>query len=210
MSGTTARTDRVVSGGHVQVLITEFEKQRGMLLKLFESQNALLASVLGGAPVEVAPEAVEHRPAPVLVTEPPPQPFIHQREHAPTVSAAVESAPIPQAPPPIAPAVAVTKPAPAPAPAPAQPPAGAANLFEYVRSLMAKAVQMQESDIDPDQNFMELGADSMTAMTMVKEMEQRYNIELPATLLFEYTTLNELVDYLKTEIGDNSGGAQRA
>jgi acyl carrier protein len=63
---------------------------------------------------------------------------------------------------------------------------------------------MREGDIDPDQNIMELGADSMTAMSMVKELETRYSIELPATLLFEYSTLNELVDFLKTEIGGNA------
>ena len=44
----------------------------------------------------------------------------------------------------------------------------------------------------------------MTAMSLVKEMETRYNIELPATLLFEYSTLNELVDFLKTEVGDTT------
>jgi acyl carrier protein len=49
---------------------------------------------------------------------------------------------------------------------------------------------------------MELGADSMTAMSMVKDMETLYDIELPATLLFEYSTLNELVDFLKEEIGE--------
>ncbi|MEE9343915.1 MAG: acyl carrier protein, partial [Gammaproteobacteria bacterium] len=84
------------------------------------------------------------------------------------------------------------------------------DLFEYVRSLMAKAVEMHATDIDPDQNFMELGADSMTAMSMVKDMETRYNIELPATLLFEYATLNELVDFLKEEIGDAADGSARS
>ena len=39
-------------------------------------------------------------------------------------------------------------------------------------------------------------------MSMVKEMETTYDIELPATLLFEYSTLNELVEYLKTEVDE--------
>ena len=87
-----------------------------------------------------------------------------------------------------------------------------ANLFEFVRYLMAKAVEMPETDIDPDQNIMELGADSMTAMSMVKEMETRYSIELPATLLFEYSTLNELVEFLTEEVGEDvaNGNAQQA
>lgn len=56
---------------------------------------------------------------------------------------------------------------------------------------------------------MELGVYSLTAMSMVKEIEQRYNIELPPTALFEYTTLNELVEFLKTEIGDGSNDARK-
>ena len=77
------------------------------------------------------------------------------------------------------------------------------NLRDYVSALMARSLEIHIDDIDPDQNIMELGADSMTAMSLVKEVETMYTLELPATLLFEYSTLNELVEYLKTEIGED-------
>ena len=67
---------------------------------------------------------------------------------------------------------------------------------------MAKVLEMHVEDIDPDQNIMEFGADSMTALSLVKEVETTYGLELPATLLFEYSTLNELVDHLKVEVGE--------
>jgi acyl carrier protein len=190
--------------------MSEFEKQRGLLMQLFDSQNALLSNVLHGTPLGAIQPVAESRPALV------PAPVM-----APPMSQPAYEAPEPASPPPelfqpepVAPATAVQASAPAPSQAaPASAPAAdsSVSLFDYVRSLMAKAVEMPAGDIDPDQNFMELGADSMTAMSMVKEIEVRYNIELPATLLFEYATLNELVDFLKTEIGDASGGsAQRA
>jgi acyl carrier protein len=82
-------------------------------------------------------------------------------------------------------------------------------LFEYVRALMARTMDIPAEDIDPDQNFMELGAVSFTAMSMVKEIETRYGIELPATLLFEYTTLHDLVDFLRDETGESASGSEQ-
>jgi acyl carrier protein len=185
--------------GQMQLLMGEFEKQRDMLMRLCENQNALLASALSGVSLEAVPVAAPYRPTPALALAPElPLPVAN-------VEAAVSVAPAAVVFPSAvteAPAVAAAAPAPTFAPTPAT--AAPVSLFDYVRSLMAKAVDMRDNDIDPDQNIMELGADSMTAMSMVKELEQRYSIELPATLLFEYATLNELVEFLKTEIGSNA------
>ena len=182
--------------------MSEFEKQREMLMRLYENQNSLLASALSGVTIDALPETFNYRPAPSLVPAP-----AAAADYAPEPASAIPEVVFPTA---AAFQPAITAPAAPVAAAPqtasaAEPPAALekpANLFDYVRSLMAKAVEMHETDIDPDQNIMELGADSMTAMSMVKELETRYKIELPATLLFEYSTLNELVDFLKTEIGN--------
>ncbi|MEQ1591121.1 MAG: beta-ketoacyl synthase N-terminal-like domain-containing protein [Thiobacillaceae bacterium] len=200
MSTTNPKADTPLGGGQIQLLMSEFEKQREMLMRLYENQNSLLSSALSGVSMDALPQNFASRPAPSLVPA-----------AAPVAYVAPE--PVYSAPEAIPPAAAVFQPsvtAPvtetAPqAPSQNEPPASMerpANLFDYVRSLMAKAVEMHETDIDPDQNIMELGADSMTAMSMVKELETCYKIELPATLLFEYSTLNELVDFLKTEIGN--------
>jgi acyl transferase domain-containing protein/acyl-CoA synthetase (AMP-forming)/AMP-acid ligase II/acyl carrier protein/NADP-dependent 3-hydroxy acid dehydrogenase YdfG len=184
MSNPQPETSTVMHSGQVEVLMREFGKQRDMLMQLCENQNALLATVLGGAVLEL-PSVPAPAPVPVATAVP-----------AATVAPALE----PEA---VAPA-AEPPPAEAAPAAPERP----GDLFSYVRSLMAGAVEMQPEDIDPDQNFMELGADSMTAMSMVKDMEECYRIELPATLLFEYATLNELVEFLKTEVGEDD--ARRA
>ena len=184
--------------GQMQLLMSEFEKQRDMLMRLYDNQNALLANALSGVSLEPLPMTAPYRSPPVLapVADLPPL----MASVAPAVSAPAAPVVFPSAAT-EAPPVAAAPPAPAPNPDDGAAPA---SLFDYVRALMAKAVDMRESDIDPDQNIMELGADSMTAMSMVKELEQRYSIELPATLLFEYSTLNELVDFLVTEIVGNA------
>ena len=191
MSNSQPKQNMPVSGDQMNMLMTEFEKQREMFMKLCENQNALLAGSLDGLSSGVSAATVA-TPVPAAVTAP--VPVVQAVPVAPAVPA-VESSP--------APVVEVTAPVvetPAAEVAVASPQGRPENLFDYVASLMAKAVEMHVDDIDPDQNIMELGADSMTAMSMVKEMETTYDIELPATLLFEYSTLNELVDYLKTEV----------
>ena len=226
MSQPNAKVSAVVGSGQLQILMAEFEKQREMLMKLCENQNALLAGTLGGlspdtmGTMDTVSESMPASPAPVPVLTPAPAPV------AESVPEPVITAPEPepvtlQAESPVfvapeVPAVAEVTPAPAPQAEQSEQSGDEqglpANLFEYVRYLMAKAVEMPETDIDPDQNIMELGADSMTAMSMVKEMETRYSIELPATLLFEYSTLNELVEFLTEEVGEDvaNGNAQQA
>lgn len=210
MGNTAKKINTAADAGQIQLLMNEFEKQRGLLMQLFNSQNTLLSSLLQGASDGLLPETAEVRPV-LLPTAPlpvdlAPEPIVEPPSPSTpdfTPKERITAQPAAAAPP--APATPVAKPS-----APTAP-AASVSLFDYVRSLMAKAVEMPETDIDPDQNFMELGADSMTAMSMVKEIEVRYNIELPATLLFEYSTLNELVNYLKTEIGSApNNSAQQA
>ena len=190
----------------VQMMMNEFERQRIMLMNLFENQNTLLANLIGTLPAGTG------MPIPTALTDnsPPPVAAPLPACETPPATVAVTPEPTPAAPV-YQPAPAVeTPPTPAPGVAQTPPPAdhvpadSGIPLYEYVRSLMAKAVEMPEDDVDPEQNFMELGADSITAMSMVKEIETRYSIELPATLLFEYTTLNDLVEFLGDEIGDSS------
>ena len=194
----------VVSGnasdGQIQLLMNEFDKQRDMLMKLCDSQNALLANTLGGSGLaqmqSSSPQTIQSAPQ---IVEPVAQPAVVESVQQPVAEMFQAADPVP-AEPEATPAVAEQPVSQAISPATSQ--ERPTDVFEYVKGLMAKAVEMDRDDIDPDQNIMELGADSMTAMSMVKDMETLYDIELPATLLFEYSTLNELVDFLKEEIGE--------
>lgn len=203
----------IANDGSLHILTGEFERQRGLLMQLFENQNALLSTLMRGIspavpgkavqPTSVAPASFPVSPPvspPVsspVSSELPCEPVTSvfdalndiKSDNLKIVSTDSESG--------LASKNTITDDKASPG---GHAISSEAGIFEFVRSLMSNAVQMPEIDIDADQNFMELGADSMTAMSMVKEIEQRYGIELPATLLFEYSTLNELVDFLKTEI----------
>ena len=70
------------------------------------------------------------------------------------------------------------------------------TMQELLIQLAAENMEKQVVDIDPDMHFLEMGADSMQALNIVKAIEQELALELYPTLLFEYTTINELADYL--------------
>jgi acyl carrier protein len=61
---------------------------------------------------------------------------------------------------------------------------------------MAETLEVPEADIDPDQNFFELGIGSRRIVAMSGRLKKWLHIDLPPTLLFEYATVRELSDYL--------------
>ncbi|MBM4364649.1 MAG: AMP-binding protein [Deltaproteobacteria bacterium] len=66
--------------------------------------------------------------------------------------------------------------------------------LDAVRAVIARGVGR---DPDPDAPFPSLGIDSLMAVDLVREMEERLGQPLPPTLLFEAPTLRQLVDKLR-------------
>ena len=58
---------------------------------------------------------------------------------------------------------------------------------------------MDKSFINPNDSFQELGLDSIGAVSLVKEIETKYDIKLYPTVFFEYRTISLLSDYLKDQ-----------
>ncbi len=65
----------------------------------------------------------------------------------------------------------------------------AAELTTRLRGILARELGMPESALDVDRSFPELGLDSMTAMTMLRDAKQFVEIELSATMLWNNPTL---------------------
>ncbi len=78
------------------------------------------------------------------------------------------------------------------------------DLFNYITSLAAAKLELDRNDLDPDMNFLELGADSMVAIAIIREVEKDLDIELYPTLLFEYPTINDFLGYLESTIPDDT------
>jgi PfaD family protein len=66
---------------------------------------------------------------------------------------------------------------------------------EFVLGVLSNVLKIAEEKILPETSFEKYGIDSIVQTQVIQEME-RVTGELPRTLLFEYSNLSELVDYL--------------
>ncbi|WP_437616959.1 SDR family NAD(P)-dependent oxidoreductase [Sorangium sp. So ce834] len=65
----------------------------------------------------------------------------------------------------------------------------------YLQRVFSEVLRVQYSDIDPEQPFERYGVDSLVAMSVVERLQADFG-PLPATVLFEFLSLDALADYL--------------
>jgi len=68
-----------------------------------------------------------------------------------------------------------------------------------LKTLLANQLQMQESDIDENVQFVDLGLDSITGVMWIRKINERYHIAIKATKVYNYPTLKQLSRYVKEE-----------
>lgn len=70
------------------------------------------------------------------------------------------------------------------------------KLMELAKTKIAEVVGFGIDEIDENEAFLNMGIASIQAVKIVNLMQKELGIELEPTLLFEYETLVDLVDYL--------------
>lgn len=70
------------------------------------------------------------------------------------------------------------------------------EIKNWISKKIAEALETDVGSIDPDQDFSDFGLDSMVAFALTGEMSEWIGKELPASLLWEYTTINSLSEYI--------------
>jgi acyl transferase domain-containing protein/acyl carrier protein len=68
-----------------------------------------------------------------------------------------------------------------------------------LRRLLAHELQMRESDIDDNSQFVDLGLDSISGVTWVRKINEKYHTSIEAARLYSYPTLSQLSGYVKEE-----------
>ncbi|PWK14994.1 SDR family NAD(P)-dependent oxidoreductase [Tumebacillus permanentifrigoris] len=107
----------------------------------------------------------------------------------------------PEAPRPVEPAAVrpIQQAAPAPTPAPAVVQQGDALevVISYLQQEIAKELNKPAEDISIQAGFYELGLDSSQLLDLVKVLEEKVKEPLYPTLLFEYSTVETLAEYVR-------------
>ncbi len=70
------------------------------------------------------------------------------------------------------------------------------DIENFIRKKIADALKINPDKVDISTSFESYGIDSITAVRMVGELEEFLDIELPATLLWEYNNIQKLSKYL--------------
>ncbi len=72
-------------------------------------------------------------------------------------------------------------------------------MLEKIRELLAEELGVDASEITEETSFKDdLGADSLDLFELVTNLEDEYEIEIPAEELEKLTTVGRVVSYLKS------------
>jgi polyketide synthase PksL len=78
----------------------------------------------------------------------------------------------------------------------------AVRVKKVVEEAILEVLQIKEKDLKDDKPFMDMGMDSISGSNMVDIVNNKLGIDIPQTILFDYSTVSTLVEYLCNEVKD--------
>jgi acyl carrier protein len=85
-------------------------------------------------------------------------------------------------------------------PLPVQAPRMNQDLVNAVTMAISKQKGLDSSSIDVDSSLLELGVNSLDAISIVYDIEDRYGVEVPNEMLADLETVRDIVNKLSTLI----------
>jgi len=70
--------------------------------------------------------------------------------------------------------------------------------IERVAEIIAKTAHCKAEDVKPETVLETLGIDSLKAITVLFELEEAFDIEIPNELISSITTVSDILDKLET------------
>ena len=71
-------------------------------------------------------------------------------------------------------------------------------IFEKVAEVIVKTAHCRVEDVTPETKLKSLGIDSLKALTVLFELEEVFDIEIPNDLIPSIVTVNDIVDRLES------------
>lgn len=79
-------------------------------------------------------------------------------------------------------------------------------LRRELRASLAEALYLQESNVELDRRFLELGLDSIVGVEWVKTLNKRYGLSLAATKIYDYPSVRLFSEFLHAELAARTSG----
>ncbi|MES2824534.1 MAG: SDR family NAD(P)-dependent oxidoreductase [Pseudomonadota bacterium] len=73
------------------------------------------------------------------------------------------------------------------------------EIIASLKKLLAHELHMQEQDVAEDTQFVDMGLDSISGVTWVRKINDKYKISLELTKIYSYPTLTQLSRYVRDE-----------
>ncbi|WP_216843120.1 non-ribosomal peptide synthetase, partial [Granulicella sp. S190] len=70
------------------------------------------------------------------------------------------------------------------------------EMCQLIRETIAEVLKLDEDKVEDDRNFADLGVDSIIAVQLVNQISRRCELILPATVIFDYNTVEALVRHI--------------
>lgn len=70
------------------------------------------------------------------------------------------------------------------------------EISAWLSTWLSRELEMPEAEIDVTRSLMDYGLSSIIATMLVGELEDRYGLQLPVTLAWDYPTIEEMAGYL--------------
>jgi amino acid adenylation domain-containing protein len=74
-------------------------------------------------------------------------------------------------------------------------------ILESLANLLAQELHMEIDEIDASAQFIDLGLDSITGVTWVRKINDKYQLTVEATKVYSFPTLQEFSHYVASEVG---------
>lgn len=78
------------------------------------------------------------------------------------------------------------------------------NITLWIQNYMAEILCMKSEEIDPSISFERFSLNSASAVALIGDLEEELDIELSPALLFEFSTIDAITDFLVEECSSNT------
>ncbi len=72
------------------------------------------------------------------------------------------------------------------------------SIRETLQRMLARELHLDDDEVDPDRQYTDLGLDSITGVTWIRKVNERYGLSLDATIVYTYPTIAKLAQHVKS------------